>query len=148
MKSSINQIALTAVLLVTLGVSNSFANPKNGEIKTSFEKDFKHAEVMSTDASDAYTKITFKINGAIMFAFYNENGELLAVTHNIRSTELPINLMLQVKRNYANYWVSDLFEMDANGTTNYYITLENAGTKLTLRSNAGSWETYSKITKE
>lgn len=148
MNRSFNQIALTAALLLTLGVSTSFANTKDGEVNASFRKDFKHAEVLSTDASKDYTKITFKMNGAIMFAFYNENGELLAVTHNIRSTELPINLLMQIKGNYADYWVSDLFEMDTNGTSNYYITLENAGTKLTLRSTGSEWETYSKITKE
>ena len=148
MNRSFNQIALTAALLLTLGVSTSFANTKDGEVNASFRKDFKQAEVLATVAGKDYTKITFKINGAIMFAFYNENGELLAVSHNIKSTELPISLLMQVKRDYADYWISDLFELDANGSANYYITLESANTKITLRSNANTWETYSKKTKE
>ena len=143
-------ITLTALLL-TLGVTTSFAantnTTDNGGINASFRKDFKQAEVLSTDAGKDYTKITFKINGAILFAFYNENGELLALTHNIKASELPINLLMQVKHDYANYWISDLFEFDANNSTSYYITLEDANTKLTLRSNGNNWETYTKTTK-
>ena len=155
-------ITLTALLL-TLGVSTTFANTTsakiatskiatanttgNGETEATFRKDFKHAELMSTEARKDYTKYTFKMNGAVLFAFYNENGELLAVTHNIKSTDLPIQLLMQLKHDYSGYWISDLFEMEANDSNTYYITLENAGTRLTLRSSDNSWETYTKNTK-
>lgn len=144
MKRSFNQIALTAALLLTLGVSTGFAANTTDEIAANFHKDFEHAELLSTVEGKNFTKITFKMNGAILFAFYNGNGELLAVTHNIQSTELPIPLLMQIKSNYSGYWISDLFELDADGSSNYYITLENGDTKLTLRSNDASWETYSK----
>jgi len=149
MKRSFNQIALTAALLLTLGVTTTFAanTTDNGGVNASFRKDFKQAELISTDAGKDYTKITFKMNGIYLAAFYNDNGELLAVTHNITSGELPINLLLPIKRDYADYWISDLFEFDSNGTTSYYITLENANTKLTLRSVGSEWETYNKTTK-
>ena len=147
MKRTFNQIAITTVLLLTLGVSTSFAATKTGEIDATFHKDFKHAELLSTQEGKNFTKFTFKMNGAILFAFYNDNGELLAVTHNIQSTELPIQLLMEVKRNYSNCWISDLFELDANGSSTYYITLETADTKLTLRSNDGTWDTYSRTAK-
>jgi hypothetical protein len=149
MKRSIKQIALTAALLLTLGVATTFAanTTDNGGVTASFHKDFKQAELLSTDASKDYTKITFKMNGVILSAFYNENGELMAVTHNITPSALPINLLMQIKHNYSDCWISDCFELDANGTASYFITLENANTKLTLRSAENDWETYSKITK-
>jgi hypothetical protein len=150
MKRSFNQIALTFALLLTLGVSTSFAanTTDNGGVNASFRKDFKQAELMSTDAGKDYTKFTFKMNGAILYAFYNENGELLALTHNIRSSELPITLLMQIKRDHSDCWISDCFEIATNGTTSYYITLENADKRLTLRSNGNDWETYTRITKE
>ena len=149
MLRAINQIALTAALLLTLGVSTGFAkNSNEGGDAAAFRKDFNHAELLSTAEGKDYTKFTFKMNGAILFAFYNENGELLAVTHNLKSTELPIRLLMQVKHDYSGYWISDLFELDANGSGHYYITLENADSKLTLRSNDGNWETYSRANKE
>ena len=150
MKRSFNQIALTTALLLTIGVTTGFAanNPDNGGATAAFRKDFKQAEFLSSDVSKDYTKITFKMNGAILFAFYNDNGTLLAVTHNITSTQLPINLLMQIKRNYADCWITDCFEVDTDGSTSYFITLENADMSLTLRSNANDWETYSKITKD
>ena len=148
MQRSFNQIALTAALLLTLGISTSFAaNTDNGGVTASFRKDFKQAELLSTDAGKDYTKITFKINGAILSAFYSENGELLAVTHNILPTDLPINLLMQIKRDHADCWITDCFEFDANGSASYFITLENADTKLTLHSNGPDWETYNRIIK-
>jgi hypothetical protein len=149
MKRSFNQIALTAVLLLTLGVATSFAanTTDNNGATASFHKDFKQAELLYTYTNKDYTKITFKMNGTILTAFYNEDNELLAVCHNIKSTDLPLNLLMQVKNNYADCWISDLFELDTNGSTSYYITLENAGTKLTLRSNESGWETYSRTSK-
>ncbi|HEX3935810.1 MAG TPA: hypothetical protein VHW43_14105 [Puia sp.] len=149
MKRSFNQIALIAALLLTLGVSTSFAanTTDNGGVTASFRKDFKQAELLSTDAGKDYTKITFKINGAILSAFYSQNGELLAITHNIRPTDLPINLLMQIKSEHADCWITDCFEFDANGSTSYFITLENSDNKLTLHSNGADWETYSRILK-
>lgn len=145
-------IALTTALLLTLGVSTSFAanantNTDNGGVSASFRKDFKQAELLSTDPGKDYTKFTFKLNGAILSAFYSQNGDLLAVTHNMKSNELPISLLMQIKRDYAACWVTDCFEIDSNGTTSYYITLENADTRLTLHSDGSRWETYLKTTK-
>lgn len=141
--------ALTTALLLTLGVSTGFAanTTDNGGVNASFRKDFKQAELLSTDAGKDYTKFTFKMNGAILYAFYNESGELLALTHNLRSSELPINLLMQIKRDHSDYWITDCFEVDANGSASYYITLENADMKITLHSNGNNWETYTRITK-
>lgn len=147
-------ITLTTALLLTLAVSTSFAaatnnntNNDNGGVNASFRKDFKQAELLSTDPGKDYTKFTFKLNGAILYAFYSPNGDLLAVTHNIKSTDLPINLLMQIKRDHADCWVTDCFELDSNGITSYYITLENADTRVTLHSDGSSWETYLKTAK-
>src|ERR1700761_971058 len=108
--------ALTTALLLTLGASTSFAAniTNNNEANISFRKDFKQAELLSTDAGKDYTKFTFKMNGAILYAFYNDNGELLAVTHNIKSTDLPLSLLMQIKREHSDCWVTDCFELDTN----------------------------------
>ena len=151
MKRSFTTIALTAVLLLTVGVSSSFArntNNDNDNNSVSFRKDFSQAELLSTSTVSDYTKVTFKMNGAVLTAFYSNKGELIAITHNITVSQLPLTLMMQVKKTYGNYWISDLFELNTNGETNYYITLENADKKITLRSSENTWEQFSKATKE
>ena len=85
----------------------------------------------------------------MLFAYYNESGDLVAITRNITTDQLPISLLTSLKKNYSDYWVSDLFEMVSNGESNYYITLENADHKLVLKSeDFSSWSTYRKEKKE
>ena len=149
--SGTKKIALAAAMLLTIGIASSFANTSdsgNDVVTASFHKDFKKAEVLSTQEGKTYTKITFKLNDMVLFAFYNEDGQLLAVSRNIKSSQLPIQLLMEVKKDYGNYWISDLFELTADGNSNYYITLENADTRLTLRSyDSGSWEVYDRKAK-
>ena len=149
MKRSIYQFALTAALVLTVGISSSFATPAGDldNINASFHKDFHKAELLATNVTDNFTKLTFKMNGMVLFAYYSGDGKLLAVTHNIVSTQLPLQLQMKLRREYADYWISDLFECDAEGSTSYFLTLENADKKITLRSNDENWETYLKSTK-
>jgi hypothetical protein len=151
MKRTIKTLAFTAALLLTIGVGSSFArsgNNGNDNVNAYFHKDFRQAEIMASTTDNAYTRITFKMNAMILTAYYSNQGELLAVTHNITSNQLPISLLLELKRNYGSYWISDLFELSANAETNYYITLENSDKKITLRSSDNGWENFSKTNKE
>jgi hypothetical protein len=148
--------ALTTALLLTIGVSKSFArsahnggNTNGGHNNNAWlTKDFSQVELLDTKTDADYTRFTFKMSGMILSAFYSNQGELLAVTHNITPTQLPITLLMQVKGDYASCWISDLFELNSRGVSNYYITLENADRTITLRSSENIWEVFSKTTKE
>ena len=121
----------------------------NTRVQTAFRKDFNKAELIGFEVGRDHTKLTLKINEVIMFAFYSDNGDLLAVTRNIRSSQLPISLLLELKNKYNSYWISDLFELIVDDQSNYYITLENDNSKLTLRSSDNnSWEKYEKTNKD
>jgi hypothetical protein len=151
------QTAITMVVLLTLGISYSFASPSlpgfrpsvsNDEISISFSRNFHHAQIISKESHQTYTKFTFKMNDMILFAYYSENGELLAVTRNILSTQLPMNLLINLRTDYSNYWISDLFELSGENQDCYYVTLENADVKITLRSVGDKWEVFSNIQKQ
>ena len=140
------KIAFIVALFLTVGIGSSFATPTsdgNELVVASFHKDFKRAEIMGMELKKDYTKVTFKLNNLVLYAFYSANGELIAVVRNIVSTQLPIQLLMDLKQNYSNYWITDLFEMSSDGETNYFITLENADGRITLRSNnTSNWESY------
>ena len=139
-----------AALLLTVGITSSFAatstnDDSNEAIVATFRKEFRTADVMGVEAKKEYTKVTFKMNGVVMFAYYSENGELLAVVRNILSTQLPIRLLMNLKDKQNGGWITDLFEIDNNGQTTYYATLEDSDSKVTLRSSdATTWQTYQK----
>jgi hypothetical protein len=160
------KIAFIAALFLTVGIGSSFANtspakttsmvptgvipansvPTDGNankvILASFHKDFGTAEMIGVEVRKDYTKVTFKLNSLVLFAFYSENGDLMAVVRNILSTQLPIQLLMDLKQNHSDCWITDLFEIDSNGQTTYYVTLENCDARVTLRSNSTSWEKY------
>ena len=142
--------AVMMTLLLVLGTSYSFAKPVDsvdGDIRISFKKSFRGAQLMGTETHAAFTKLTFKMNESVMFAFYSKNGELLAVTRNITSSQLPLSLLLSLKNDYKAYWITELFEFTGDDDSCYYVSLESADAKMTLRSTGDSWEVYTTIRK-
>ncbi len=161
------KFALMAALFLTVGIGTSFAEPaapvtlapsaapfaaitgKGNDVIAVFHKEFRSADVMQVEKKKDYTKVTFQMNGVVMFAYYSKDGDLVAVVRNILSTQLPIRLLMELKQNNPDCWITDLFEVDHDGQTVYYASLENSALKLTLRSaDNSSWETYQKENKE
>ncbi|HTE25302.1 hypothetical protein [Flavitalea sp.] len=143
---------LTLALLLSLSLSNIFANTNeevvNAKAVNSFKKEFSQAQEVKWENSKQYVKATFKINDQVMIAYYSNAGELLGITRNLTTSQLPINLMTDIKKNHKNSWITDLFEITTNDETNYYITLEDADQIVVLKS-AGSygWTTFKKEKK-
>lgn len=139
-------------LMLMVGFSSTFANDLSGvseKVIASFQKDFTSAKDVSWETSQAYVKATFTINDQVMFAYYSQDAELLAVTRNILSSQLPINLMSELKKKYNDYWISDLFEMASKNATSYYVSLENADQTIVLKSTGtNGWEVYKKDKKD
>jgi hypothetical protein len=146
-----NKILLWTLVLM-MSFSTSFAGTITGineKITESFKKDFATAEDVQWEKSSSFVKATFKLSGQIMFAYYSEEGSLMAVSRNITATQLPIGLLNEVKKNYREFWISDLFEIAMNNETAYYITLQNGDYTLVMKSNGGSsWDVFKKERKE
>jgi len=71
------------------------------------------------------------------------------VVRNITSTQLPISLLSDLKKDYNEFWISDLFEIASEDQTTYYVTLENANKKIVLKSEGSSnWTVFSKTKKD
>jgi hypothetical protein len=51
---------------------------------------------------------------------------------NILSDRLPARLLTSIKKNYKDYWITDLYKKTSNGKSSYCITIENADKKITL----------------
>ena len=140
-------ILIMSVVMVSM-FTQAFADKgKEKEVSqqatASFTKDFTAATGVNWEQYKNYVKVTFTLNGQIMFAYYNnESGHLMAVARNILSDQLPINLMTSFKKDYSAYWISDLFEMASEGQTSYYATLHNANETVILKSAGAEWNVY------
>jgi len=143
---------LTLALLLSLSISNIFANTNeevvNAKAAISFKKEFSQAQEVKWENSKQYVKATFKLNDQVMIAYYSNAGELLGITRNLTTSQLPINLMAEIKKNHKNAWITDLFEITTNDETNYYITLEDADQTVVLKSlGSYGWTTFKKEKK-
>jgi hypothetical protein len=144
------KVILSLATVLMIGIS-AFAS-KNDEVNqlavNNFHKEFINAQNIVWEQKQDYLKVTFSINEQVLFAYYNNNGDLQAIVRNIVSTQLPINLLTDLKKDYSGFWISDLFEIASDDQTSYYVTLENADKKIVLRSNGTeSWDVYAKTKK-
>ena len=136
-------------MLLTIGITQTFANDKiNEAITNSFKQEFLNAQNVQWQSQDNFVKATFDMDGQVMFAFYSKDAQLLGVVRNILSDKLPINLLTSIKKDYNDYWISDLFELASSGQSCYYITLENGEEQLVLKSDGTSeWAIYKRTKK-
>lgn len=144
------KIVVVLVLLITMGAGSAFANEEKVSPRAlaSFNEEFSNVQDVSWQTGDNYYRAAFTMNEQKIFAYYNLDGELMSVTRNISSLQLPITLFSELKNEYGNYWISDLFEVSNSDGLHYYVTLENADTKIMLlSSNGGKWSTHSKNKK-
>jgi len=119
----------------------------NQKVLDAFKNEFVTAKQVEWTVASGYYKAMFVYNERYVFAFYSENGELLGLTRYLSPLDLPLALQNNLKKNYENYWVSDLFEAVKSDETHYYITVENADSKIVLRSSGNGWSTHSKTKK-
>lgn len=139
---------LALVILVSSLVSAAADENVNEKVLNAFKTDFTAVSQVEWSAGPNYYKAAFVFNEKYVFAFYNTEGKLLGLTRNIIAAELPLKLQTELKKKYDTYWISDLFEAAREEGTAYYITLENADTRLVLKASAdNNWAVYDKVKK-
>ncbi|MEO8405859.1 MAG: hypothetical protein ABI480_14730 [Chitinophagaceae bacterium] len=141
-------------IIMTLAfiASSMFAFAGEGNVSknvlTAFGKEFQGATEVSWSAGSDYYRAEFVLNNQYISAFFSNSGELMGVTRNISSLNLPLTLQNKLRKEYGNYWISDLFEVSNREGTRYYVTLENADKKMTLKSDSDTnWDVFSKSAK-
>ena len=141
---------ITLALIVAVVTMSAFAGKENvsPKVLNAFKNDFNSVKSVEWTTGNDYYRAAFTFNGKHVFAFYSTDGEMLGISCYITSLDLPLILQNDLKKNYSDYWITDLFEVANNNGTSYYITLENADTKLMLKTiDSNIWTKYKKISK-
>lgn len=142
------KIILTlAIALSTFAV---FANNTtvSSTVLNAFNKEFSGATEVSWSAGAGFYKANFVYNTQYVTAFYSFAGEMIGLARNISSLDLPLKLQSSLKKDYSGRWISELFELSNEEGTSYYITLEQADSKIVLKSVDGlTWSVYKKSVK-
>ena len=144
------KIMMLLGMVLTLTTTWAFTGEEaiNKQALNAFKTEFASATDAAWTVGSNFYKVAFTLNDQKLFAFYNSDGEFMAVTRYISSLQLPLNLQSSLKKECSTCWISDLFEVANSEGTAYYVTMENADTKVVLKSaDGGNWTVYQKSKK-
>lgn len=140
-------IAIALFLGAFTSASASDINVSEAALKN-FKTVFNGAQEVSWTQSESLYRVQFQLSGQHITAFYDGKGSLVATTRHISSLQLPLSLQFGLRRDYSEYWISDLFEVSGSEGAAYYITLETGDTKLVLKGlPGGEWSVYKREKK-
>ena len=134
MKNKITALVLLTLVVTTSAFATNTGDNVNQKAANTFSQKFTNAKEVSWSKTDNYVKASFTINEQVLFAYFSQAGELMAVSRNIMVSALPINLQTSLKKDYPATWISELTEFATDDETVYYVTVENADQKTTLKS--------------
>ena len=132
-------------------VSSGFANSPeiSKPVLNSFRQSFAQATEVAWTEGTEYYKATFQLYGKTVTAFYNAEGELMAVTRNMSVTELPIALQAELKAAAAGRWITEVFQVASLSSKHYFAVVENADNKQVLQSRSNKkWAVYQNAEKQ
>jgi hypothetical protein len=140
---------MIVTLAITISSLAAFAGEENvnPQVLNAFNDEFTTAQEVKWTAGKDYYRAAFIYNEKHVFAYYSPEGDLIGLSRYISSADLPARLQSNLKKNYSDYWISDLFEVTKNDGSAYFITLENADSKIVLKSSGLTWNVYQKIKK-
>ncbi|MES1249124.1 MAG: hypothetical protein ABUL46_00495 [Chitinophaga rupis] len=133
MKKSI----LIGIVMLITGLINSYAageDSVNKFIASAFLKKFAAAREVKWEKLNNGMRACFKIDEQILYAYYSGEGELTAVARPIRSSQLPLNLSLDLNQKYSEYYIADIFEVSSDNSSSYFVVLDSPRRKLLLKS--------------
>ena len=124
-------ILIAATAFVSLA---SFANvdPVNGRVLEAFRSSFadaKNVQWKSLDESGLF-QATFNYQNNELSAFYNEEGEMVAIARYINKNNLPIMVTKAIQERFAEHAIQTVIEKIAYGVTSYHVTLASPKSSL------------------
>ncbi|MBY0346663.1 MAG: hypothetical protein K2W79_00255 [Hydrotalea flava] len=121
---------IISLALITVSIAATAATDPASKVSFTvlnhFTDKFLKAENVDWKVTDQFVKASFILNGKEMNAFYDNYGELTAVTAKLQFDKLPQRAIMAIglKYPFPLYKLTDCIEMQTpNGKTNYYVSL-------------------------
>ena len=122
------KIIFSVGLLLAVSMSSVYAsaNPgPNDDPEQIFKNTFPAAECVKWSRQGDYRKVSFVLYGRGAQAFFSPEGDLLGTMRNILYTDLPIKVMMAVKKRFNNAVPYALTEIDRVDGTFYKFSVES-----------------------
>ena len=122
--------------------------PTPRQALASFRSTYSNATDIAWSSVNDHYQASFLLNGRLALALYSADGTPIAESKKISSLELPAKLRMNLKKELKQGWISDLFVVTTDGTSEYFAAIEDADTKVVLKSVSGTkWTSYQRIAK-
>ncbi len=141
MKKIILSLAVVLALFSTAFAKSPSVNTERAAL--SFSKDFHKVSDVKWEETNNFVLATFLQDKETFFAYYDFQGNLIGVVHHMLTSSLPVILQKDIKKHYASYWVTKLFQVNSEDGIYYYIQLKNADETIVLSTEgSNSWHRY------
>jgi hypothetical protein len=144
---------IIAAIAIVAFTTTSFAG--DGSKKASYWviNQFTHTYADATNVTwqvtDQFAKATFLLNEVKVEAYYNqEDGSFIGQSKAVSTQELPLGTTKQLAKKYSDYVIKEVIEFSNTTDVDFYVSMENATTKLVLKiSRAGEISVFKSIQK-
>jgi len=101
-------------------------------VTSQFNADFADAKNVTWTVNKNFQKADFILNDAKMTAFYNFQGDFVAVTQNVDAKAIPAKAQKEIAEDYKGYAVNEVIVVQNNTELNsaadetaYFVDLKN-----------------------
>jgi hypothetical protein len=141
MKKLIVSLALSMLVFTSSIFASTGGVPAS--VSSVFNEKFAQAKDVKWETGKDFYKAAFEVRGRTMFVYFADNGDIMGVAGNLSPVRLPESLRSEIRKNYSNYWITDLFRYRNAVEDGFVITLEGADKVIVLKAlGAQGWHVY------
>lgn len=141
---------LTAfVMLLGTSAFASEGDNVSARVKEAFQTDFAGVSQVNWKKTSDFYFASFTLNNVQTDAAYDEEGRLIGTSRRIALAQLPLQVSLQLTKQFGTYTISDqVVELNYEGETRYYLTAEKNDQCLNLKVSGNGEITIESKTKK
>ncbi len=128
---------LAAALLFTGRASATDLVPVS--VMQEFFITFTNAQDVKWEKRNGFDIASFVHNGIKKSAVYDQSGKLVTTARQILPSELSAGLQQDLKKRFADFYITTLFEMQDEEGTNYFVTITNGSEEKILKGYRNRW---------
>ena len=130
----------------SLYITGSYAQEvTNTAVLNSFKSSFDVAQDVNWSQVKDLDRADFTMDDQQVVAFFGSEGDIVATSRDVTLLQIPLSLKTGLKKNFGDYTLVSIFELNDENGTAYYATIKNEKREYTLKSNtSGEWMIYKK----
>jgi hypothetical protein len=118
-------------------------------VLASFQNAYENAKEILWSEERGLYKVTFTLENKYSTAYYDRDGNLLAMLYHIRTSDMPRKYQAGLKSKLQNSWITDLMEIHSENGISYYAIVENADEQIILKAvSSKKWEVFKAYDKQ